>query len=189
MLVTSAVVGEGKTSLATQTAISLANRGRRTVLVDCSLRRPAVAGVFGLADAPGVSEYLRGEGELAELVRATQTGDLSVLPAGRWDRRAVTALAGEAAAGLFAELREEYDFVIIDSGPVLTLADTRFISQHADVALLCVMRDVSQVPKVAQTAEILQDFGIDEVEAVVIDAVESGSAAEAPGQPETAAAV
>jgi len=166
VLVTSAVGGEGKTSLATQLAMSLAHRGRKTVLVDCSLRRPAISGVFNLPLGPGVSEFLRGEGGPA--VQQTSTRNLSVLTAGRWDRTAVTALAGESAAGLFARLREEYDFVVMDSSPILPVADTRFLSQHADIGLLCAMRDVSRLPRVSQATEILEAFGVEDIEVVVV---------------------
>jgi len=172
VLVTSAVGGEGKTSLATQLAMSLAHRGRKAVLVDCSLRRPAIGGVFDLPPGPGVSEFLRGEGELA--VRSTQTQNLSVVTAGRWDRRAVTALAGDSAAQLFRRLREQYDFVVIDSSAVLPLADTRFIAQHADLALLCVMRDISQIAKVSRANDVLSAFGIEDVETAVVGSAEAG---------------
>jgi len=190
VLITSAVAGEGKTSLAIQLATSIAHRRRSTVLVDCSLRRPAVSGALRLPPAPGVSEYLRrdpGTG-LSELVRSTTIDKLSVVTAGAWDRRAVTALADESAAELFRELRRQYEFVVIDSGPLLSLADTRFISRHADLALLCVMRDVSRVPDVAKASDILRTFGIEQVEAAVVGAPESASALGVSEKGEAAAA-
>ena len=67
------------------------------------------------------------------------------MPAGRWDRQAMAALANGAAGPLFKQLRERYDFVIVDSCPVLPVADTRFVSQHADAVVLSVFRDVSEV--------------------------------------------
>jgi len=170
VLITSAVGGEGKTSLATQLAMSLAHRGRKTVLVDCSLRRPAIDGIFNLPLRPGVSEFLRGEAGLT--VKGTSVRNLSVVTAGRWNRPAVTALAGESAAALFDRLREEHDFVVIDSSPVLPLADTRFVAQHADLALLCVMRDVSRIPKTSEAYDILAALGIEDVETAVVGSAE-----------------
>jgi len=174
VLITSAVSGEGKTSLATQLAMSLAHRGRKTVLVDGSLRRPAIGNIFNVPLVPGVSEYLRGEGQLVDLIRSTPTTNLSVVTAGRCDRRAVTALAGDAAARLFDELRGQYDFIIVDGSPILPLADTRFISQHVDIALLSVVRDLSQITKVSQARDVLESFGLENVETAVIDATEPG---------------
>jgi polysaccharide biosynthesis transport protein len=172
VLVTSAVGGEGKTSLATQLAASLAHRGRKTVLVDGSLRRPAIDGLFKLKRGPGVAEFLRGEGELT--VRATSIGNLSVVTAGQWDRKAVTALAGDSAARMFARLREDYDFVVVDSSPVLPLADTRFVAQHADLALLCAMRDVSRITEVTEAYFVLAAMGVENVETAVVVPAEAG---------------
>ncbi len=167
VLVSSAMAGEGKTTLATQLGMSLARHLRRTVLVDFDLRRPGLDGVFGVPSEPGVCEALRGEGDLAGMIQPTGTEHLSVLPAGRCDRRAMAALANGGAGPLFEQLRQQYDFVIIDSSPILPVADTRFVSQHADTVVLSVFRDLSEVPKIQATCEILDAFGVRDLEAVV----------------------
>ena len=167
VLVSSAMAGEGKTTLATQLAMSLARHLRRTVLVDFDLRRPGLDGVFGVPSEPGVCEALRGEGDLAGMIQPTGTEHLSVLPAGRCDRQAMAALANGGAGPLFKQLRQQYDFVIIDSSPILPVADTRFVSQHADTVVLSVFRDLSEVPKIQATCEILDAFGVRDLEAVV----------------------
>jgi len=167
VLVTSADSAEGKSTLATQLAMSLARNGRRTVLVDFDLRRPAFASVFGVDETPGIAEVLRGECELSEVLHQTAIDGLTVITAGRCDRQAVTALANGAGASVFKELRQEYDFVVADSSPVLPVADTRFLSQHVDTVLLSVFQDASQMPKVGSAREILEAFGVRHVEAVV----------------------
>lgn len=167
VLVSSAGGGEGKTTLATQLAMSLARNGRATALVDFDLRRPALDGVFGLPLEPGVSEVLRGEQDVSEVVRETGTDNLSVVTAGRWDRHALRALANGAAGSLFEALRAECEFVVVDAAPILPVADTRFVSQHADGVILSVFRDVSRSPKIMAACEILEAFGVRTVEAVV----------------------
>ncbi len=168
ILVTSAVAGEGKTTVATQLATSLARSGRRTILVDFDLRRPAFDEVFGLPLEPGVSEVLRGDNGLGQPVHETGTENLSVMTAGRWDRYALASLANGSAEGMLEKLRAEYEFVIIDASPVLPVADTRFLSQHVDSVILTVFRDVSQAPKVDAAREILEAFGVQIIESVVI---------------------
>ena len=86
IMVSSAAGGEGKTTLATQLALSLSRAGRRTVLVDFDLRRPAFDEVFGLPLEPGVCEALRRENEISALVHEVATKNLAVVTAGRWDR-------------------------------------------------------------------------------------------------------
>jgi len=167
ILITSALGGEGKTTLATQLALSLARNAHRTVLVDFDLRRPGFHEVFGLPLTPGVSEVLRRESETSAVVHETNTDNLSAVTAGEWDRNALAALANGAAAPLFERLREEYDFVVVDSCPILPVADTRFVSQHVDTVILSVFRDVSRAPKISEACEILEAFGVRELEAVV----------------------
>jgi len=167
ILISSAESGEGKTTLATQLAMSLARNGRRTALVDFDLRRPAFDRVLGLPLEPGVSEVLRGQSQPSEVVHETGTDNLCVVTAGRWDRQALTALANGAAGILFDVLRAEFEFVVVDAAPILPVADTRFVSQHVDAVILSVFRDVSRAPKIAAAREILEAFGVSTVEAVV----------------------
>jgi capsular exopolysaccharide synthesis family protein len=168
VLVSSAVRGEGKTTLATQLALSLARNGRRTVLVDFDLRRPSLAALFKLPAEPGVCEVLRGQSDLLPLVHQTATENLSLVTAGRWDRLALAALANAGAGAIFTALRAQHEFVVVDTSPVLPAADTRFVSQHVDMVILSVFRDVSQSPKVQAACEILEAFGARTLEAVVI---------------------
>ena len=174
VLITSAMGGEGKTTLATQVAMSLARSEHSAVLVDFDLRRPAFDEIFGLPLKPGVSEFLRGEVELDDAVQKTITDDLSVMTAGRWDRQALTALANGAAGDLFEKLRERFDFVLVDASPILPVADTRFVSQHVDAVVLSVLRDVSQAPRISAACEILRGFGVRVIEAVVTGPSDSG---------------
>jgi polysaccharide biosynthesis transport protein len=167
VMVTSAVNGEGKTTLTAQLAMSLARAGRRTLLVDFDLRRPTFDEVFGLPKAPGLCEILRGECDLSNCIHATGTENLSVLTAGCWDRFALSALANHSVASMFKELREDYEFVIVDTSPILPIADTRFVSQYVDSVVLCIFRDISQAPRIRAACEILEAFGVRSVEAVV----------------------
>jgi capsular exopolysaccharide synthesis family protein len=167
LLVTSPVSGEAKTTLATQLSMSLVRNGHRTVLVDFDMRRPSLNEVFGLEVEPGVSEVLRGDVPLDAAINTTSTDLLSLVPAGRWDRQAMAALARGAASGLIDRLREQFDFVIVDSSPVLPVADTRFVSQHVDIVLLSVLRDISRMPKIQAACEILAAFGVKNVETIV----------------------
>ena len=174
VLITSAVSGEGKTTLATQVAMSLARAGRRTVLVDFDLRRPAIDKAFQLPLHPGVSEALCGENEILELVQPTGASNLSVVTAGRCDRHALRALSNGVDEQLFAELRAEYEFVVVDGSPILPVADSRYVSQHVDAVVLSVFRDYSRAPKVVAACEILETFGVKDIEAVVTSSSEGG---------------
>jgi polysaccharide biosynthesis transport protein len=172
VMVTSALSGEGKTTLAAQIAFSLARSGRRTILVDFDLRQPAFDEIFNVPRSPGVSEILRNEQDLAGAIRETGTPNLSLMTAGQWNRATMAALANSAAASLFKELRQDFDFVIIDTSPILPVADARFVSQNVDSTVLCVFRDISEIPRLQAACEILQAFGVHTIEAIVTGANE-----------------
>lgn len=159
VMITSALKGEGKSSLASHLAISVARTGRRTLLIDFDLRAPSVHRLFDVALSPGVSELLRGEVDVEEAVLAV-TPDLDVVAAGSCDARALRALGQEALPDLIARLKARYDFVVIDSAPLLPVADSLHLSQHADAAVLSVYREVSRLPAVFAGYERLRALGV-----------------------------
>jgi capsular exopolysaccharide synthesis family protein len=167
VMVTSAVPGEGKTSVATQLAASLARAGRKTLLIDGDIRRPAAHRVYDLPVEPGLSEVLRREAGLAEAAHPTQVRGLYVLPAGLWDQEAVAALAMNDFPAVLAQLKEQYDFVVVDSAPVLPVVDSLLIGRHVDGVLFSLMRGVSQLPSVESAHHRLTALNIPLLGAVV----------------------
>lgn len=168
VMVTSATQGEGKTSLASQLATSMATAGMRTLLVDCDLRNPSVMKLFELPLIPGVSEVLRQEVDVADAVQATAVPNLWVIPAGQCSNATIAALAqGHPLETLFNRLRGQFDFVIVDSCPVLPVADALLIAQHVDGVVFSIMQDISQLPKVITASEKLTQLNIPLVGAVV----------------------
>jgi polysaccharide biosynthesis transport protein len=167
IMVSSATSGEGKTTLATQLALSLARTGRQVVLVDFDLRRPSFDEVFGVPLSPGVSETLRKENHIAELAHPTATDNLAVVTAGRWNRQTLAALSNGGVDAMFKQLRESFEFIVVDTSPILPVADARFVSKFVDTVVLSVFRDVSEAPKIQAACDILAAFGVRSVEAVV----------------------
>jgi len=167
LMVTSALGGEGKTSLSCHLAIGLARAGRKTLLIDGDLRRPRIDHLFDLPPVPGLGEVLRGQVTVEQAIATTTVEQLDIIPAGQYDEQASRALSLGQAGPVFARLREQYDFVIIDSSPVLPIADAQLIAQHADAVLFSIMRDVSRVPKVYAACQRLASLGVPILGAVV----------------------
>lgn len=168
VMVTSATQGEGKTSLVSQLASSMATAGMRTLIVDCDLRNPSIMKLFELPLTPGVSEVLRQEVDVSDAVQATAVPNLWVIPAGQCSNATIAALAqGHPLETLFNRLRGQFDFVIVDSCPVLPVADALLIAQHVDGVVFSIMQDISQLPKVMTASEKLAQLNIPLVGAVV----------------------
>ena len=161
VMVTSAVDGEGKTMLASYLAQSLARAGRRTLLVDCDLRRPAAHQLFEQTLQPGFSEVLLREVDESDAIRPTTAAEgLFLFPAGQYDREVIQALAKDGLERIFERMRDEYDFVVVDSHPVLSATDSLLIGQYVDAVILSVLRDVSQMPRVHAAHQRLTNLGI-----------------------------
>jgi capsular exopolysaccharide synthesis family protein len=160
IMVTSALSGEGKTSLAGHLAASLARGWRKTLLVDGDLRHPQIHQQFEVALDPGFSEVLRGETELDDAIRSTPLSRLWLLPAGQQDSYAVQALAQAETQRLFESLKEQYDFIVVDSSPILPVADALSLGQHVDAVLFSVLTRRSRMPAVRSAHGRLAALGI-----------------------------
>jgi polysaccharide biosynthesis transport protein len=131
-----------------------------------------------LPQEPGFSEVLRGELMATDTIRPTSVSRLWLMPAGHWDAHAVQALAQESVRDMFSSLKEHYDFIIVDSCPVLPVADALLLGQHVDAVIFSILRDVSRVPTVYSAQQKLNNLGIRTLGAVVIgDTAASSSVA------------
>jgi capsular exopolysaccharide synthesis family protein len=167
VMITSAMPGEGKTSVTSHLAASLARSGRRILLIDCDLRRPAIDRLFDLPDSSGLCEVLRGELALIDAVQPTEAGNLSILPAGHMDATALEALGRGDLQAILDAVESQYDFVIVDSAPVLPVADSLLVSQHVDAVIFAILHGVSRMPTVQAAYERLAMLGVRVLGAVV----------------------
>jgi capsular exopolysaccharide synthesis family protein len=168
--VTSAVAGEGKTTFACQLASSLARAHRRTVLVDLDLRRPSVHESFDALLEVGICDLLRGEQSVQGILRETDQAGLWRISAGRCDGPALDALTKDSTEAMLAELRNQFEFVIVDSSPVLAVVDSLLIAQWVDAVILTALRDVSRAPLLQEAEDRLRQIGANVVGSVITTA-------------------
>lgn len=160
VLVTSAVQGEGKSTLSAQLAVALAASGRRTLLVDADLRRPRLHDTFSVDQSPGLSDVLSGIAGVESTVVETHIPNLSLLTAGDWGGESLGYLTSEVSREVFDELRVDYDFVIVDGSPVLQTVDPRLLGRFVDGVVVSLLRDVSTMPRLREACRVLKAFGI-----------------------------
>ncbi len=145
LVVTSAVSGEGKTSLSGHLAISLARAGFRTLLIDGDLRAPTAQRVFEIPLSPGLCEFLEGEVGGAAATRPTGVPGLSVMTTGVWTLATRRALVGDGWRVAKERLKAEFDFVVVDTSPLLLVSDALLLAREADGVVVSVLMGVSQV--------------------------------------------
>ena len=160
LMIASATAGEGKTTFACQLAGSLARSGRKTLLVDCDLRRPRAHQLLNVSNGLGMSELLTEKLRPETVIQQTDDPNLFVIAAGQVNDTALQEIARDGAASLFAAMRKEFEFVIVDSSPMLCVADSSSIAKNVDAAILLARQDVSRVPVVAVACERMEMLGL-----------------------------
>ena len=137
ILVTSSVAGEGKSTIAANLACALAgNKQQKVLLLDGDLRRPSLAGQLGLGELPGLSDLLEGDSDPATNIYRLERLGLCILPAGSPHRNPLEFLQPGKLSALMDRLEASFDWIVIDSPPVLPLADTSIWMRLADAILL-----------------------------------------------------
>jgi capsular exopolysaccharide synthesis family protein len=172
ILFTSPLPQEGKTTTAVNSAVSLAQQGRNVLLVDADLRRPAVHVAFGLKPRAGLSDVLAGRNKLEEaLVASPQVPNLTILPAGAVPPHPAELLSSEGMKQLLARWSKEFDHVIIDSPPMLTVTDAVLLSVSVDRVILVVRAGGTSKNALRRSCELLARVNAN-VLGVVLNAVD-----------------
>lgn len=135
--VTSAGAGEGKTVTAANLAVVLAQLGRRVLLLDCDLRKPRLHRIFQLSNRQGVVTFLTGGRDAELAVYPTDVPGLHVTPSGPTPPNPSELLASDRMGDLVAAIRGEFDYVVLDTPPVLPVTDAVVAGALADGTVLC----------------------------------------------------
>ncbi len=173
--VTSPAAGDGKSTLALNLAISLAQSGKRTILLEADLRRPKVHKLTGVSNAVGLVDVLRGDSELADAVQATSLPDFFVLPCGKRPKDPAELLARPQFEQLLQVLREQYEYVIVDTPPVLAVTDPCGVAARVDGVIVCMRLSRHTRDLGRRTIEQLRDVGATLV-GIVVNGVEERDA-------------
>ena len=138
ILMASALPSEGKTVIGLSMARMMANCGKRVIIVDCDLRRPAVHKAFKAPRGPGLVEHLAGDAEIDEVIGFDPLSPAQFIPAGTFRNSAPELLASAAMQRLVKTLSQNYDLVVIDCAPVLAVSDSRHLCRLADQTVFIV---------------------------------------------------
>lgn len=159
LVLTSPLPGDGKTTCAVNLAVTLAERGLRTLLVDCDLRRGTVHQAFGLSRDRGMVDVLKGDMKLRDaiqtLVMDGSTGGLSVVPAGRPFANPSGLVSPDRLRNALADVEPDYDRIIIDAPPVNVVTDAALLSTQADAVLLVARSGVTDAAALAYAVDQL----------------------------------
>ena len=143
--VTSSVISEGKSFVSANLAVTLAKySGSKTLLIEGDLHRPTVAGLFGLKELPGISDWWAGrDQDISRYLLRLSGTSLWLLPAGRSCDRPSDILRSAQLAEVFAQLAARFDWIVVDSTPMLPVIDANLWSRLVDGTLLVVREGIA----------------------------------------------
>jgi polysaccharide biosynthesis transport protein len=156
LMVTSAVPGEGKTTLAIELALALAESGARTLLVECDMRRPTFGTIFGIGEEGGLSLHLSGLVGPTPVIHATANSQLYVVGAGPIAPNPPALLNSEKLQSFLASMTSSFGFIILDAPPALAVADARVLAPLTEGVILTVRAGVASKKMVRRACTLLQ---------------------------------
>jgi capsular exopolysaccharide synthesis family protein len=160
LLITSAVPSEGKTTITVNLGAMLASLGSKVVIVDCDMRKPSCHRSTGVENKPGFVQCLTGHVELADAILPVPgVPNLSVIPCGPIPPNPAEVLSSPVTPELFNKLRSQFEYVLVDSPPLLTVSDSRILSTLTDAVVLVTKAYGTPYDVVRRARELLYHAG------------------------------
>lgn len=156
VVISSSLPGEGKSTVAVNIAISLAQMDVRVLLIDCDIRKPKVHRFLSLPSVPGLSNTLSSMNDLGEALHETKYANLDVICSGTTVPNPAELLASEQMNTLLQNLQQKYDYIILDTPPLNVVSDAIPLIKQSDGVVLVVRENRSTSTELKQTVESLQ---------------------------------
>jgi capsular exopolysaccharide synthesis family protein len=178
--ITSPSHSEGKSTLAANLAVCIAQSGKRVLLVDGDLRRPRVGSLFGVSPSLGVSSVLSGSAELPEAITETVIPGLSVIGSGPLPPNPSELLTSSRLRESLSWLRDHYDYVLVDSPPLLAVTDPGVVASQMDGVIVTLRSNKKGRVEAERAKEVLDTLGVP-IFGIVLNAVDPSQGAAAYG--------
>lgn len=175
ILLTSCGPAEGKSTTCANLGIVMAQAEKKVLIMDCDLRKPALHKIFGLRNFRGAVNVLAGEHSLHDAVQDGPEEGLKVLTVGSIPPNPAELLSSERFAGLMRQVRQEYDYVLLDAPPIELVSDASILASHTDGALLVLDAQKTRKNNLRRAVHSLQGFGTNILGTVMNNAETSGS--------------
>lgn len=171
IVITSSEAGEGKSTTAGNLAISFSQAQKKTIMIDCDLRKPSLHKKFRISNILGLSDVLKGKESLSETIHEYNEY-LDVLTSGKVPPNPAEMLGSRSMSNLLEKLKGEYDIIILDSAPLQAVTDAQILSTKADGTIIVVRADKTKRDSVIQAKELLQKVDAN-ILGIVLNGVEN----------------
>jgi tyrosine-protein kinase Etk/Wzc len=167
ILVTSAAMGEGKTTISANLAGSFALSDAKTLVLDCDFRKPRVHTFFNGKRSPGVVDYIFGRATMDEIVYPTEMKNLFYIPCGQIPPNPTELLQSAKMTAFFAQLKTQFDYILIDSPPIVAVTDAEILARICDVTILIVSAEQTKTDMMIRVVNSLSSKNVGFIGAVL----------------------
>lgn len=157
ILVTSSAPKEGKSTTIANLAITMAQMGTRTLIVDTDLRRPVIHSIFGLKKDVGITNYLVGKQNFDEVIKETQVDNLSLITSGPLPPNPSELLSSDEMDSFIEEAKQKFDIVLFDSPPIIAVTDAAILSTKVDGLVVVVRAHQTERNAIKRAKTLLQN--------------------------------
>lgn len=156
ILITSPAPQEGKTTVAINLAGSFALANKKTLIVDCDLRRPRLHQVLERDKKPGLIDYLVGDYKLNQVISPTEINGLYIITSGTIPPNPSEMLDSKQMENFLSEIRNQYDYIILDSPPIVAVTDAEILAKKVDSSILVISADVTEIAMLDRALQLLK---------------------------------
>ncbi len=174
ILISSAIPGEGKTTVSVNLAISMALKGKKVLIIDCDMRNPTVGKALQIKNTAGMAEYLTTNASVRDIISGTKIENLSVITGGTNVKAGYAELLSDKRLGQLVKAASTlFDYVILDTPPCSLLADAAEVGSVADTALIVIRHDFASQEQIMDGVRGLSDCGVP-IMGCVLNGIEHG---------------
>lgn len=156
ILITSSAPGEGKTTISINLSASFAQTNKKSVVVDCDLRKPRLHSLFGDDDSKGFLNYLFGQTQYEKIIKKSEVRNLDYITAGSIPSNPSEILGSPAMKSFIDKLKNDYEIIILDSPPIMAVSDSEILARFVDVCLLVVSANTSEIDWLKESVGLLK---------------------------------
>jgi capsular exopolysaccharide synthesis family protein len=168
-MVSSGQDSEGKSVVASNVAIALANGDNKVLLVDADLKHPQLNKYFKMKSTPSLAHYLFRKKELEEIIRTTHNKNLDIITCIEFPQNPAVIITSERMKNFMSEVVKEYDYVVYDTCSLCTLKETAEIAKEMDEVILVVRANQSKILEFVNAENLLKEKGVNNVNVVLND--------------------
>ena len=153
---TSTLASEGKTTFISNLAYLMGQRGKKVIVVDLDLRKPKINRVFEVPNQDGLTDYLSGKISYDKVIQKSDKLGIDYIVSGEKTTAIINVLEAKKLSDLIKQLREEYDFVLLDTPPVIAVSDALYIAKNADGIIFMVAQNIAKKALVKEGVQLLK---------------------------------